>query len=167
VEVDLSETEIRAYQLGHYEDALGQFRNHVERDPEAMRVLFSLIWLCERVVAVVPDEADMQHLDAQREWNRASSARRVWLRLRGQEPGRHVRCKWCGHFAEYRRPNLMGFENRCTRCEAMFPAPHIYWDSPLGMAQAAGRSWDEGSVNDRVWNEFFDRAEAEGLIEDD
>jgi hypothetical protein len=32
------------------------------------------------------------------------------------------------------------------------------------MAEAAGRSWDPGSVNDRVWNEFFDRAVAEGLI---
>jgi hypothetical protein len=114
VEVEVSETEVRAYQLGHYEDALALFRNHVERVPEAMQVLYSLIWLCERVVATVPDDSDMDHFAVQREWNRASSVRRAWFRLRGREPGEYVRCKWCGHFAEYRNPSLPGFANRCT-----------------------------------------------------
>jgi hypothetical protein len=164
VEVDLSEAEVRAYRLGHYEDALALLRNRVESDPEAMQVLYSLIWLCERVIATVPDDSDMEHFAVQREWNRASSARRVWLRLRGRAPGDHVRCKWCGHFAEYRNPNLPGYDNRCSRCRAMFPAPHSYWDSPAGMAEAAGRSWEANSVNDQVWNEFFDCAVAEGLI---
>jgi len=130
VEVHLTETEIRAYQEGHYEDALALFRNRVASEPEAMRVLYSLIWLCERVVATVPDGSDMDHFAVQREWDRASSARRAWLHLRGRKPGEYVRCKWCGHFAEYKPPNRNDFENYCTCCSARFPAPTVEWDSP-------------------------------------
>ncbi len=163
---EFSATEVRAYQSGHYEDALALFRYRVDEDPEAMRVLASLIWLCERVLAVVPDDMDMEHFAVQREWNRASSARRVWLRLRGRKPV-FVRCKWCGHFSEHHHPNRGTTENRCSRCSAMYPAPSIEWDTPRGMAWASDRSWDRNSVNEQVSKEFFERAEAEGLVVDD
>ncbi len=158
--VGVSEQAARAYQCGHYEEALELLRRQVESDPDAIQHLYSLIWLCERVVATVPDEDDADHLAALRELEQASGLRRLRLRLKGRQPGAYVRCKWCGHFTPYRDPNVEE-DNFCLRCGAKYPAPDAYWDSPTGMAYSRGRSWEDNPVNLRVWKELMTRVQTQ------
>lgn len=156
MDVDLSGEEVDAYRTGRYEEALGFFRRHVEEHPAAMEALFTLVWTCERVVAVTPDDLDLERRRIEEQWSQASSLRRSWLRARGRKPGRFMRCKWCGHYTEWRHPNGNDFENYCHRCGAKYPAPDIEWDDCGGMAYSEGRgSWTADSLNSRIYNEMW------------
>lgn len=155
---------VDAYNRARYELALSLLRTRVAREPLVLPGIITHIWFYERVLASVLNDHDREQIVISYEFLYASSPKRFLLSLRGRKP-QEIRCKWCGHYTRVARQTHSDLQNFCESCSCKYPWPDFEWDKPELMALSEGRgSWEPDSENSRIWNEWFDRAVAEGIF---
>jgi len=141
---------VRSYTDADYEVARGWFRRCIDAHPEIEGELSTQLAFCERVLAVVLDQRDIEHLEVER-----GRGRRLARVFRRGSVTDQVRCKWCGHYTPYVDPGE-GFgylnSNNCERCGWSYPAPHFLWDSLDGLAY----SYYRGSMGERGFYDWFE-----------